>query len=551
MPELNLTIFKQGHGFKAELKGHNKFYGDAFKKENEEFFLMLNGVNFQFHSTDLNLNFEKCISDYKTYGDEFFSAYRGSFSGALLDKRTGKWVIFTNHMGDQKLFYYISERKIIISSSIFTIKDQLKEDKKVLTLNKDAAYLLLTKGYMAEDQTIANEIKRLTAGNYLYIEKDNEYLKTYYKIDNTPNKSYSENDLIERLDNLFRNAVKQEFDKDLLYGYEHIASMSGGLDSRMTSWVAHDIGYKDIINITYSQYGYLDMTIAQKISSYLGYSWLYKALDRYNVLKDIDANVHLGNALYHWGAIAMNKYVAPHLVDHDGFGLLHTGQLGDVTLGTYTPTNAYGPPRNIKSISSFLASNVTLNLDSYQNHEMANYYIRGLNGILTGNFVYQEYTEVASPFLDIDFIDFCMSIPVESRRYHNIYKKWILKKYPKAARFKWEGMDAKITDPKVVVRGKLIPVRKLARFFVEGILHHMNKPINNTYSSFHMNPYNYWYRNNQLLRDYFNRYFKDHIDLIKDNELKRDCEMQFSRDNAIEKMQVLTIISAIKQLEIE
>lgn len=44
-------------------------------------------------------------------------------------------------------------------------------------------------------------------------------------------------DLIDMLDEKFRAVVKLEFDKDIEYGYKYLVDLSGGLDSRMTSWV--------------------------------------------------------------------------------------------------------------------------------------------------------------------------------------------------------------------------------------------------------------------------------------------------------------------------
>ena len=46
----------------------------------------------------------------------------------------------------------------------------------------------------------------------------------------------------------------------------------------------------------------------------------------------------------------------------------------------------------------------------------------------------------------------CYDIPVEMRMNHNLYKKWIIKKYPKAADFKWEKIDDKITSPEILIQ---------------------------------------------------------------------------------------------------
>ena len=183
------------------------------------------------------------------------------------------------------------------------------------------------------------------------------------------------------------------------------------------------------------------------------------------------------------------------------------------------------------------------------NNETANLYVRGCNGILINNSILRKKSEVASPFLDVDFFNFCMSIPVELRANHKIYKQWLLKKHPKSTQFKWENINAKITDKSYVIRNKIIPARHLPKYFIEGLFHNIGKPINGTHSKRHMNPFNYWIKTNDTLKEYLNNYFENHLNLVAETELKKDCENLFQNGNAVEKMQVLTILSAIKQFE--
>ncbi len=59
-----------------------------------------------------------------------------------------------------------------------------------------------------------------------------------------------------------------EFDKDIEYGYKHLVSLSGGLDSRMTTYVANDLGYGDsIVNLTFSKTNYVDEQTAKDIAN--------------------------------------------------------------------------------------------------------------------------------------------------------------------------------------------------------------------------------------------------------------------------------------------
>lgn len=122
---------------------------------------------------------------------------------------------------------------------------------------------------------------------------------------------------------------------------------------------------------------------------------------------------------------------------------------------------------------------------------------------------------------------------------HNIYKKWIIKKYPKAAAFRWEKINGLITDTnakrfmkKLVWRGP----QKIKELFQK------NGP------AYSMNPLDYWVNQKPQIRDFFQRYFDDKKELIErmcSSELQRDLNVMFDVGNAMEKMMVLTAIGAI------
>nr|WP_319572703.1 asparagine synthase-related protein [uncultured Draconibacterium sp.] len=548
MAEIAIEIDRKGKHFMAEIVGDIKFYADTFIFENDDLFLLMNGVNLSFSTSNKQENIKHCIEQYKTIGECFFKSFRGSFCGALFDKKANKWIVFTNQIGDQKLFYSQTSDSIIISSDIFRIIEELKTRKESYSLCLNAAYSLLSYGYMTDSSTLVKEISRLTAGEYFTFEKGELNLKKYYTLDNTPNYKLSEQDCIEQIDVLFRKAIQLEFDKDIQYGYKHIASMSGGLDCRMTNFVAYEMGYREVTNITFSQYGYLDMTIAHEMSTYLGYEWLFKALDNGNFLKDIDEMVRRTNAviLYSGSAHANNMM---NMINFSNYGVLHSGQLGDVVISSFSRKNTENQQK-LKASSSKYTSKVKDNFSRFaNNNERANFYLRAFNGALSGNFLAQIHTEVSSPFVDIEFLNFCMSIPIEYREQHKIYKKWILQKYPDAANFKWESINAKVSDKTVPFRGKRVPLKQFPKYLMDGIRYHIGKDARLS-SKRGMNPYDYWYKTNQQLKEYLQTYFDTHINLIEDKELMHDSKALFLGGTTIEKSQVLTLLSAIKQLEL-
>jgi len=62
-----------------------------------------------------------------------------------------------------------------------------------------------------------------------------------------------------------------------------------------------------------------------------------------------------------------------------------------------------------------------------------------------------------------------------------------------------------------------------------------------------MNPFDNWFAKNPDLQLTFSRYFEENIALLSDKpDLKKDCEYLFAKGNTNERLQVLTLLGAIK-----
>ena len=169
---------------------------------------------------------------------------------------------------------------------------------------------------------------------------------------------------------------------------------------------------------------------------------------------------------------------------------------------------------------------------------------RGFNGANTGLLITQQYTETFSPFYDINLLNYCIQIPNINRIGHNLYIKWILKKYPLAATYIWESKKVKPGEKTLMIRhkGKTMPIKNIIpRIMLKlGI----KQPLRET--KHHMNPLEYWYKTNNDIKLFQDNYFNENILGITDKELKADCEMLYKTGSAIEKNQVLTLLSAVK-----
>ncbi len=550
MSKLLLTLRKRNNTnnkpFELDYTTSDKFKNDKINLENDNYYVLLDGIvlnKLELCQGDNWADF--LIKKYEQAGECFFKEMKGSYYGFIYDKRLSKCVFFADHIGSKPVYYFKTNDEISFSNDYVFLVNYLKSKKRKVSLNQQAAYLLLSYGFVFEDITITNEISRLMVGNYAVIQGDKLTFNKFYQLNNTPIE-ISEEEALELLDDKFRTAVKLSFEKDIEYGYKHLVALSGGLESRMASWVANNLGYTNQLNMTFSQSNYLDETIAKQIAAYLKHEWIFKALDNGNFLMDIDDITKLtgGNVLYY--GLAHGQSLSKFL-NFDNLGLLHSGNLGGAIISSYSNVAKHkvfniGDGAYSKSLLPRIKD--LKFKEEYENEEIFKMYIRGFYAINQGNLATLQYTETCSPYCDIDFIDFALSIPLEYRVNHKLYKKWIMKKYPKAAYFVWEKERVPVNYPyKIKIKGKLIPISQIPA----KILHRLGITQYGYDSPKNMNPLQYWYRTNEQLRAFMDSYFKDNIEKLNDYpELKKDCSDLFYSSKGSEKVQVLSLLSAVK-----
>lgn len=526
----------------------NKFGDDKIFVQNEDSIVVTEGVILnkcrlleKYNCSDL---LELIIMLKDTYDNEFYNEFRGSFSGAFYDKAQNEWTVYTNHYGDNSVFYYNHNGVTIIASDINYIINLLKNNGIKYNLNEKAIYYLLTYAFMGDDSTVVSEIKRLAPGSVIHLTEDGLFeIKEYYRLymNKYDLSSWTNEQLIDRIDELFRNAIRLEYDKDIEYGYEHLADLSGGLDSRMNVWVAHKMGYHNMTNITYCQSGATDEKVAKQIAQALKTKIVFYPLDSAECMMDIDTNVSITSGLVVYSSITGGKKILEDL-DPDKFGVEHTGQLGDVILGSYLSSTEQFSKNTVGGMYSYTLSKEVIEkpLDIYQDYEQYMIYVRGLRGTLSSHFIRRNFVEVASPFLNVEFMEFCFSIPLEKRICHKIYIEWIKKKYPEAAKFIWEKRGVNLTAPKwyeYLHRAIYNGPNKILRII------NLEKP-----KATGMNPMDYWYNTNSDFKNYLDNYLKENISNKQISEkLEKQMTYMYDKERVIGKAQVLTALSVIKQ----
>ncbi len=464
---------------------------------------------------------------------------RGAFCGYSYERETGDVIIYTDQVSNKALYYYVEGDKWMISNYVALIVRVLRANRITCHFNPTAARYMLTYGYMLDDSTFVTQIRRLLPGHYGKISDGRVRLFKYYEIP-CDEEQMSEKEAVEQIDSAFRQAIVREFTKDREYGYRHLVDLSGGLDSRMVTWTAHELGFREQVNIAYSRLDYLDQKISAQVAMALKHEYLYKAMDDLTWMYDVDEMTCKNNgAAVCLGMTGGNRLL--RMLDKEIFGIEHTGMVGDAIVSTFyhdKNLNDQSPVFGLNQYSNFLRYSFDEKiLTQYKKQEIFAVVTRGLLGAQSSYMIRQNYLETGSPFLDVDFLAAVMAVPFAYRKNHHIYLKWIADRYPAAADFIWEKWGVKPRESEIFKR-KIKTTGKLAAGYLQKVSH---KPSRSS-----MNPMDYWYQNDMDVRKYVETMYKERIaDDSLPEDLRHDMKLLFTAGNFTEKTQVLTVLSAM------
>ena len=414
---------------------------------------------------------------------------------------------------------------------VTTCISELYETKRwsgALNLNSTGLTMLLDWGMTIDGYTIANDVFVLHPGNYLIYEDGCLKEKNFYSIRTDKVVLSSEDDYVEMLDEAYREAIRRQFSKDDEYGYKIIATLSGGMDSRMTVWVSHELGWSKQLNVTFSNSGWYDETTARKVSLDLRHEWLFKRLEDANFLADIDRSIEKngGNRTYIGEAHSSSLM---HLIDFDGagYGILHTGSQGGQIRGYTTSDGSVNKGGNI--YLEYLRSHEILPRMDYSNVEAATIINRD-------GFIYEVNS--MSPLWELDFFEKTLQVPTQIINDGKIYIKWVRTKYPEMNKYVWATTGApygsKSFNPFIKPCGCYF--RQLPKY----IRYKLGK------GGFAMNPWRYFVQMNKGLLPLFNTY-SEYCDAVTDDTLRKQISSFLVSEDVSKKFKAVSVLSAIKQ----
>jgi asparagine synthase (glutamine-hydrolysing) len=537
-PDASKSIMIQS----ATIESSDVLTGDSFVFENDEYYVLFDGIIFNLSSL-MNAYSARTIGELfillnEMLGDGFAKVLNGNFRGVIVIKKFCRACIFTDKKASKPIFYFLDDDEIHFAGSFDLLIKNLHQKGIKTYLDETAATMLLLIGYLLEDYTLADCIKKLVPGCALFWELDGKMeIKRYHQFTSGVKVELSQDDIINSLDNLFASAIRLEYSKDIELARSHLCTLSGGLDSRSVAVVSTLAGYKSVF-LTLSDSGYLDDVYARKISRILGSEYLFHSLDPGDYLASIeDSIIANGGAISYTGSAHL-RYVLKR-INTNSFGVLHTGLLGDAVLGSYL-----GSPKIRKATMERIYPGVKFfniekiigsTMEKYESEELFKLYQRGFNAVNNGYFSTNDIMPISSPFLEDDFLAFALSIPENLRYQEKIYRRWITKTYPIVNRVNWERTGL---PPRFSPR---------FRFLTKGIKFVVATIKGNSRLNTSMNPEEYYLKSNPTLRNSIMDYLNCYTELL-DN--KSNLKITFSSDGFLKSFNnqanLITLIGAKK-----
>lgn len=525
----------------------DKFTEDRFFYEDNRYIIIFEGINYS------SINKPKeFIKSFEKSGVEFIKNLRGVFAGFIFSKEQKTVHVFNDHLASKCIYYYYHPSKgFAFSSEMHVLSKILSENDIEKNYDKDGIYYLALYGQMFDDFTVVKEIKRLEYGSVLKFSLENKKLekKKYYSI-NKKIVDQKHEDVIENVNSLMTKAINREWRKDLDNDYkQHITLISGGMDSRVNSLIAHHNGYSKINSYTYGEPNSSDVRIAGKIAKDNFYTHMQFNLNNgdffyENILEDYIKACD-GLTIFTAPAIMVN---ALSRLNKTNYGLLHTGQIGDVIFGSFLrPNFDIKKNKNKIGLTGFVKHTELLNriesldsiLDRYDglDYELYTYEQRQINGTLTGDRVASNFIDHLSPFFDIDLINYMVTVPNKYKINQKIYFDWLKKDHSELLNYEWEKIGLKPNSDFNLKYGS----------FFKKYINGGKKFFKLKYDS--MNPIGVWLSENQKILKSFDKIFENNIVIVDDNQLKEDL-IQIYKDDIFEYRNKFTVISVLLSLKL-
>jgi asparagine synthase (glutamine-hydrolysing) len=238
--------------FNGEIYNHSKLRSELIK------------LGAYFNSTS---DTEVLLNAYKFWGENCLMKLEGMFAFIIFDKHYNTAFIARDRAGEKPLYYFNNNQEFLLSSELLSILE-LSNKREI---NKCHFVEFLYSGFVSNGNTLINKIYKLNPGHYINLNVNDLSFQTikYWEPSHYDfNQSYSDNQLVEQLENLLNQSISLQGKADVNVGI----LLSGGLDSSLvTSIATNHFNHISTFTVSFPGNGKFDEAVyADSISKYFG-----------------------------------------------------------------------------------------------------------------------------------------------------------------------------------------------------------------------------------------------------------------------------------------
>ena len=243
--------------------------------EKENIWLTYNGELYNFrelkaelqqfgHKFQTNSDTEVVIHAYQQWGVECLKRFRGMFAFAIADFRERRLFLARDHFGIKPLYYRVGDGYVAFGSELSAIR---QVDDVVPTGSLEAIDLFLRYSYIPTPHTIYRDTYKLPPANYLVVGFDGkrEDPVKYWQLAFQPGKRVSDEEWIEKADDVIRESVRAHLVSDVPFGI----FLSGGIDSTLVALEMSRVLERPIkaFAIGFKEDGYSELAFAEQVAA--------------------------------------------------------------------------------------------------------------------------------------------------------------------------------------------------------------------------------------------------------------------------------------------
>lgn len=473
----------------------------------------------------------------------FFKRFRGSFSGAVLDRKMGEWTIYTCPTGERGIFYWTDpeSRRVIVGSRLHFVTETMRKAGIPRRPDKTGFRQFMNFGSFTDTHTGVEGIRRLYPGDYLRITPEGVTTKPYHVL---PAPSFERRDRAKSIDKLQKalaTALEDGVYWNEKYEYQTLVDLSGGADTRILFYALQGLAPDNLEALTYAQSGSRDARIARDIAADAGVPWHFMPMDTPSFLTEVDTLMRMNNGACYYFGITGGKQMLERLASPT-WGIEWTGIAGDIHEGAMLTENGEDTPdetmdryRLSRHLPMF-AMEKNEEAHRYQNNDTYWLVTRGFLAAASTNFIRQYYTEPLMPLADADVLDALLEIPWEQRVCDKIQMRWLKRYYPQSLRYAHSGTGIPLSH-------EFFPWHVLERKIHTGLIM-LKAKKNGKPSAGEMNPLDYWWKTASDVRQKLTDYYKNYVSAITEAKLQSAVRELFEcGEHFVDRGLALSVIS--------